>query len=63
MTIQVEITEAELRKLVKEHLQSQVGVGFDFKEADIKILVKTSRNFKADWEPGQFKASINILRV
>lgn len=60
MKIRIELTEEDLKKMVMEKLEDALGaVPFDPKT--VQILVKTKQNYKAEWEPGQFKAVYEVI--
>lgn len=63
MTLDIEITENELRDLVFAKLQSMLGaVALDPK--DVKIEVKTTQNYRAkEWEAGQFRARVSLHKL
>jgi len=53
--IEVSLDSAMLKRLVIEKLRELLGnVSLD--EKNVKILVKTKHNYKAEWEDGDFKA-------
>lgn len=56
MNIQLQITEDDLKRLVKEHLSNVLNV--TLAESDIRIEVKTTQNYKAEWEVGKFRATV-----
>lgn len=57
MRIQVELTETDLRRLVLEALCERFP---DLTPEDIRIEVKTSKNYKtAEWEDGLFRARLD----
>lgn len=58
MKVNIEIDEKELRRLVVCAIQEMVSFE-DVKESDVQILVKTKSNYKAEWEPGEFRATYN----
>lgn len=55
LTINIEIDEKELRKLVKEHLQRLLG-DMNLDESCVHIYVKSKQNYKSEWEEAAFKA-------
>ena len=57
MQLDIGLTETDLRQLVREHVQDKTGFVLDDK--DIKIMVKTTQNYKAEWEAGKFRATIS----
>ena len=57
LRVNVEITEADLRKLIAEHIGMKIG--HPCEEKDVVIEVKTKANWKAEWERGDFRARFN----
>ncbi|PWI52216.1 hypothetical protein [Sulfoacidibacillus thermotolerans] len=57
--IHIEYTEADLVLLVLRDLENTMPE-VDFKKEDIKILVKSKQNYKAEWEIAAFKATIDL---
>jgi len=55
MQIRLEITEAELKRLVIAHLQNKVGT-IKLDENHLKIEVKSKQNYTADWEKAAYRA-------
>ena len=55
MTITIEYTEVELRKLVEDDLIKTLGtLEVDFNK--IQIQVKSKQNYKSEWETASFRA-------
>jgi len=59
MTTTIEITEADLRKLVIKELNSKLN-DIKIDETHVNILVKSKQNYRAEWEAAAFKASITV---
>lgn len=57
MRIQLEINEAELRKIILIHLQQHMSA--DITADDVKIEVKSTQNYKSEWEQAAFRATID----
>ena len=57
MNIQIEVTEADIKRLVIRELKEQLNIA-ELSEKDVSFQVKTKQNWKAEWEEGQFKAQI-----
>ena len=55
MLIKVELTEHNLKRLIKKHIEEKTGQVVS--ETDIHIEVKSKQNYKAEWEEAKFKAS------
>lgn len=56
--IEVTLDSIMLKKLVIDKLRDLLG-DVSLNEKDVKILVKTKQNYKAEWEEGDFKAEYN----
>jgi hypothetical protein len=56
-SVNLEVTEKELRELVLTYIRNQLG-DLPVSADDVKIMVKTRQNYRAEWETGQFKATI-----
>lgn len=54
MQIKIELTEQDLKRIIKNHIASKVDHRID--ERKISILVKSKQNFKSEWEEAAFKA-------
>jgi hypothetical protein len=54
MKIRVELNEKELRELIINYLEENIGTTFD--ERKINIEVKSSQNYKSEWEQADFRA-------
>lgn len=57
MKLNIEIDEHELRKLVLAHVQEKLGE-VKLSADDIKIEVKSTQNFRSEWEPAAFRARV-----
>lgn len=55
MKIRIELDEAAIRALVLDHLQQQLG-SVPLNEKDIRIEVKSTQNWKSEWERAAFRA-------
>lgn len=53
MKIRVELNEKELRELIINYLEENIGTTFD--EKKINIEVKSSQNYKSEWEQADFR--------
>jgi hypothetical protein len=59
MRVQIELTQADLQRLVLHELRNLLGdVGNSLSIADVKIEVKSHQNYKAEWESADFRARI-----
>lgn len=57
MRLSVEIDEAELKRLVLNHVQEKLG-DVEVGAQDIKIEVKSKQNFRSEWEEASFRARV-----
>lgn len=62
MTINIELTEKELRELVHDRICTLCGE-LPIKVEDIQIQVKSKQNYKSEWESAAFRAVVNKLSV
>lgn len=58
MRVHIEVSEAELRKLVMGHFSNVLG-DVPLKADDIKIEVKSKQNFHSEWEEAEFRAKVD----
>jgi hypothetical protein len=56
MRIRIELNETLLKELVLRHLADQLGDAFDPIKDNVKIEVKSTQNYKAEWEPALYRA-------
>lgn len=56
MKIRIELNETLLKELVLRHLTNQLGEAFDPIRDNVKIEVKSTQNYKAEWEPALYRA-------
>lgn len=54
MDIQIKLTEADVRRLVKNEIERLTGQ--KIVESNIRIEVKSKQNYKAEWEVAAFRA-------
>ncbi len=54
MHCKIELTEEDVKNLIRAHLESKLNAGL--KIEDIKFLVKSKQNYKSEWENAAFKA-------
>lgn len=57
MKIAIEIDEKVIRDLVFKHIAEKLG-DVDLNPADVKIEVKSTQNWKAEWETAAFRARV-----
>lgn len=55
MEINIELTEKDLRELVKQKIESLINTSVDTNM--IHIQVKSKQNYKSEWEETAFKAT------
>lgn len=58
MKFYIEITEAELTKLVRDHLEELLNR--DLEGLTITIEVKSTQNYKSEWEKAAFRARVSL---
>lgn len=56
MEIIAKLTEQELLKLISSHFEEKTGSPCPIEK--VKIEVKSSQNYKSEWERASFRASI-----
>lgn len=56
MTINIELSEADLRGLVLAHLRDTLNS--ELTENDVVIEAKSKQNYKSEWESAAFRARI-----
>jgi len=61
MNIEIVLTELDLKALVITELARRLGE-IPLETKDVKIEVKSSQNYRADWEVANFRARVNIQR-
>lgn len=62
MTIEITIDEKEIKKVLKEYIASKLGdIPFDEKKFSIKV--KSTQNYKSEWEEAAFKAEYRQFDV
>lgn len=63
MKIQVQITEKELRQMVLEKIQRDLGeAGARLTEKDVEIETKSTQNYRSEWERAAFRARVEVDR-
>jgi len=60
MRIQIEVSEADLRRLVLRHIREQMPDAA-IAESDVTIEVKSRQNWKAEWETAAFRATVDKI--
>lgn len=53
MICKIELTEQDVKNLIRAHLETKMNAGL--KVEDIKFLVKSKQNYKSEWENAAFK--------
>jgi len=56
--LHVELNENKLKELVFDYLQKALG-DVDLKEEDVQIQVKSTQNYKSEWETAAFRAVVD----
>ena len=55
MNIEIRLTQNDLRKIVARHISEVIG-GVDISPDNVLIEVKSKQNYKAEWEPAEWRA-------
>lgn len=61
MNIEITLTEFDLKRLVADELQRRLG-DTPLEANEVKIEVKSTQNYKSEWETANFRARISISR-
>ena len=61
MIIDIVIDTDELKQMVVNKIRSLIP-DIEFDPGEVRIEVKTTQNFRAEWEIGLFKATIKVSR-
>lgn len=61
MNIEITLTEHDLKKLVMDEIARRMGE-LPLDASDVKIETKSTQNYKAEWETGNFRARVNVAR-
>ncbi len=56
-TVDIEINEATLKRLVCDYLTEVLGASIE--EKDIQIQTKSKQNYKSEWETAAFRAVVH----
>jgi hypothetical protein len=59
MRVTIEIDADQLKIIVLEHIQKVLDT--DIRPGDIQIEVKSTQNYKAEWEQAAFRARVNKI--
>lgn len=60
MNIHIEISENDLKKLIKDYIEDKLNI--EIEDNKIFILVKSKQNFKSEWEVADFKAEYKGIK-
>lgn len=55
MKFQITISTDELKELVMQHIKDKLGIQFDPNR--LRIEVKSSQNYRSEWEIADFRAT------
>lgn len=61
MNLGVELTEKDIKQLIKSYLEIQLNREID--DSEISIEVKSKQNYKSEWESAQFRATYNSYKL
>lgn len=56
MKIKVELSRAQLEQLIIAHIKNKLGDDIKLKPMDLTIEVKSTQNYKSEWENAEFRA-------
>ena len=59
MHMQINYTEQDIKKLVLDDLSDRFDINLS--EHDLTFEVKSSQNYKAEWERGSFRLTVSKL--
>lgn len=59
MTIKIELSESDLKRLIVEHLESQLG-SVKLQQEFVIIETKSKQNYKSEWESAAFRARYEV---
>ena len=59
-TINIELSECTLKNLIVKYLEEKLG-STDVNVSNIKIMVKSKQNYRAEWEVAAFRATFHQL--
>ncbi len=63
MKIDIVITEKDLRAMVIDRIVKELGeAGSKLIDEDVQIEVKSSQNYKSEWERAVFRARVSVDR-
>lgn len=57
MKARVELTEDEIMEAIVDHIEFKLGIELPAK--DVRVLVKSSQNYKAEWEVAKIKCEFD----
>lgn len=61
MNLGVELTEKDIKQLIKSYLETQLNREID--DSEISIEVKSKQNYKSEWESAQFRATYKSYKL
>lgn len=61
MHIEITLTEHDLKQLVISEIARRMGE-LPLDVSEVKIEVKSSQNYKSEWETANFRARVNVAR-
>lgn len=61
MDLNIELTEKDIKQLIKDYLETQLNREIDGSE--ISVEVKSKQNYKSEWETAQFRATYKSYKL
>jgi hypothetical protein len=61
LQIHLELSEIDLKKLIKEYFESRINSSIDYNL--ISIQVKSKQNYKSEWEEANFRATYDSSKL
>lgn len=61
MTINIELSTDDVRKIISEHIQKLVGEDLLIEAGNVKIEVKSKQNYKSEWEQAEFRVQYKAM--
>lgn len=61
MNLGIELTENDIKELIKNYLETELNREID--NSEISIEVKSKQNYKSEWESAQFRATYKSYKL
>lgn len=59
MKIRIELTEEDVKDLVRREIEARLG-SIPFDEARIKVETKSKQNYRSEWETAAYRAVYEV---